>query len=287
MSNRKARAQIARQTVDILENGEYSLPDGTTVSIANSMTKAREGTALYSPDRFAEVFAKLDVPTDRFATAFQIENSTTLSAARRLVDADRSLDPLCLNFASAKNPGGGFLNGSQAQEESLARASGLHACISPVSGYYDTNRRCGTGLYTHHTIYSPKVPVFRDDNDQLLPVPYLASFVTAPAVNAGAVHQNEPQRVSLIESTMLERIERIFALALLHGHNTIVLGAWGCGVFKNDPTDVARWFHRHLIENERFQGAFRSVVFAVLDRSDSQSVFSAFASQFAPATDGN
>ena len=49
-------------------------------------------------------------------------------------------DVVCLNFASTKNPGGGFLRGSQAQEESLARASGLYACISPMTGYYDTTR---------------------------------------------------------------------------------------------------------------------------------------------------
>ncbi len=287
MSNRKTRGQIARQTVDILEDGEYSLLVRTNVSIADSLTRAREGTTLYSPDCFAEVFAKLDATRGRFATEFQVENSTTLSAARRLVNADGSLDPFCLNFASAKNPGGGFLNGSQAQEESLARASGLYACINPISGYYETNRSCGTSLYTHNMIYSPKVPVFRDDNDELLPTPYLASFVTAPAVNAGAIRQNEPKRISLIESTMLERIERVLAVALLHGHDTLVLGAWGCGVFKNDPADVARWFQRQLIENERFHGAFRNVVFAALDRSDSQGVFRAFANQFASAIRGS
>lgn len=287
MSNRKTRAQIARQTVDILEGGEYSLLVRTNVSIADSLARACEGTTLYSPDCFAEVFAKLDTARGRFATEFLVENATTLSAARRLVDADGSLDPLCLNFASAKNPGGGFLGGSRAQEESLARASGLYVCINPISEYYDTNRSCGTSLYTHHMIYSPKVPVFRDDNDELIPAPYLASFVTAPAVNAGAVRQNEPQRAALIESTMLERIERVLAVALLHGHDTIVLGAWGCGVFKNEPADVARWFHRHLAENERFKGAFRNVVFAVLDRSNNKSTFRAFASQFPSVTSGH
>lgn len=282
MPSRKKRAEIAKQTVEILDRGSYEFDDGKNVTIAEELRAACEGTVLYAPDDFAPVFSQWKLPASNFTTTYQVVNCTTLAAARRIVDEDGHADACCLNFASAKNPGGGFLNGSQAQEESLARASGLYACINPVRGYYDTNRGCGTCLYTHHMIYSPRVPVFRDDDDQLLAVPYKVSFVTAPAVNAGAMRDNEPGRIDQIESTMQERIDRLLAVALRHGHRTIILGAWGCGVFRNDPIDVARWFHSHLVTG-RYQHAFRSVVFAVLDRTPDAATYAAFAQQFAAA----
>ena len=139
---------------------------------------------------------------------------------------------LALNFASAKNPGGGFLKGSQAQEESLARASGLYACINPIQTGYEANRRNASCLYTDHMIYSPDVPVFRDDDDLLLDHPYLVSFLTAPAVNAGEVRLKEPGNVVPDRGgDAVGRMEKVLSLAVVHGHEVLVLGAWGCGVF--------------------------------------------------------
>lgn len=265
MAQRSVRAEIARQTVEILNRGTYSLPDGSTVSIAEPLKHSCENTVLYRPTDFADVFTRL--PSPAHPTSYQVVNSTTLAAARSLVEEDATRDVLCLNFASAKNAGGGFLNGSQAQEESLARATGLYACISPVRGYYDANKMSGTALYTHHMIYSPRVPVFRDDDDQLLAEPYLASMLTAPACNAGAMRKNAPKRGGSLAEVMAERIERLLAVAALHGHETLVLGAWGCGVFRNDPAHVAGWFYDQLTSNPRCVGMFRTVVFAVLDTS--------------------
>ena len=286
MANRNRRAQIARETLDIVKAGAYKLADGSTVPLADSVQRAREGTTLYTPESFEQMLEDLGPTRREFCTEFEVVNCTTLSAVRRLVEHGESSDPACLNFASAKNPGGGFLGGSQAQEESLARASSLYACIAPVHGYYNPNRNCGTCLYTHHMIYSPKVPVFRDDDDQLLHSPYLASIITAPAVNAGAVRVNTPQALPDIETKMLERIERVLALALFHGHDTIVLGAWGCGVFQNSPADVAKLFHERLCRDGRFRQAFRKVVFAVLDRSNGQKFIRHFIELFGDADDG-
>ena len=111
---------------------------------------------------------------------------------------------LCLNFASAKNPGGGFLNGSQAQEESLARATGLYPCISQMTQLYEKNRYYGSCLYLNDMIYSPQVPVIRDDNDELLNKIFLISILTAPAVNAGAVRKNaKKQEINKIETKLM------------------------------------------------------------------------------------
>jgi uncharacterized protein (TIGR02452 family) len=211
---------------------------------------------------------------------FEVANETTLSAVVRLLSEDAGRRVLALNFASAKNPGGGFLGGSQAQEESLARASGLYACIAPMTGYYETNRACGSCLYTDHMIYSPDVPVFRDDDDRLIARPYLVSFLTAPAVNAGAVRWNEPRHVARIEPVMRSRIEKLLTVAVARGHDALVLGAWGCGVFQNDPVQVARWFREYLISPGRFHAVFTRVVFAVLDRSPSREIIRPFEKEF-------
>jgi uncharacterized protein (TIGR02452 family) len=288
MASRSKRAQTARETLDIMEKGGYVSPTGRGVSISEPLAAARARSVVYSPDQHDEVSRQcepiLGNGLGRTPTAFEVVNATTLHASRALLRDDPSARVLALNFASAKNLGGGFLNGSQAQEESLARASGLYACVAPLQAMYEANRQSSTCLYTEHMIYSPDVPVFRDDDDALLDEPYAVSFVTAPAVNAGVVREKEPRNVARIEPVMLARIEKVLAVAVANGHEVLVLGAWGCGVFRNDPTQVADGFARHLKGDGRFRLAFRKVVFAVLDRTPGRSVIGPFERHFGAAS---
>ena len=276
MTNRANRARIAEETLAIIANGQYQ-HDGRMVDIADAVTATRANTRLY----LAETMP-VPIPAETFATRIEVTNETTFAAARRLHDAGKTV--CALNFASAKNPGGGFLGGSQAQEESLARASALYAAIEPQRDYYCAGRASENALYTDHLIYSPAVPVFRDDEDQLLPQPWPCSIITAPAVNAGALLRNDPQLRGQIAPTMRRRIANMLAVALQHDHQVLVLGAWGCGVFRNDPADVAAWFDEAL-STEPFAGAFEHIVFAVLDRADPPATWRAFATQFAPAAE--
>jgi uncharacterized protein (TIGR02452 family) len=284
MPSRNERAQIARETLGILEAGTYDSPHGNLVNIASDLDYAVKNTRLYCPHQFPEVFAqrdkKLGAISGAAAIGTKVVNATTLAASRQLVEEDRHSDVLCLNFASAKNPGGGFLNGSQAQEESLARASGLYAAIHPHHTMYETNKRYRSSLYTDHMIYSPKVPVFRDDFDRLLESPWRVSMLTVPAVNAGAICEQEPENIPRIQETMLRRMEKLLSVAVVNGHGTLVLGAWGCGVFRNDPAQVARWFHYHLIENHSFRNAFETVWFAVPEGGKSPTAQHAFREVF-------
>ena len=282
MSNRSQRALIAQQTLQILETGAYSVA-GQNVSIREPLEATMAGTQLYTPDALDEL-QRLMPRSRSVPTKFRVTNETTLAAARRQVTVDSHL--LCLNFASAKNPGGGFLGGSQAQEESLARATGLYASLQQQPDYYAANRnQSGHGMYTHHLIYSPGVPVFRDDDDELLPEPYCVSMVTSPAVNAGAVRKNAADQVPAIEPTMKQRMRFVLAVALAHGYQHLILGAWGCGVFRNDPVDVARWFADVLGDESDFGGCFAQVDFAVLDRTSDLTTLRAFQNQFGSADD--
>ncbi|HEY1186079.1 MAG TPA: TIGR02452 family protein, partial [Gemmata sp.] len=197
---------------------------------------------------------------------------TTLGAARAL--AGEGFRPVALNFASARHPGGGFLGGARAQEESLCRASALYACINGNPMYRDHAHASG-GFYTNYAIYSPAIPVFKDDEGDLLDEPYLCAFVTSPAVNVGAIRDAERR---LVHNEMRERIEKVLALMAGHGHDAAVLGAWGCGVFKNDPEQIADLFAKAL--RGRFSGCFARVVFAVLDSSDGKRFIGPFEQRF-------
>jgi uncharacterized protein (TIGR02452 family) len=213
-------------------------------------------------------------PHEPLTTTFEIVNETTLAGIARLLTC--GCGPVAaLNFASAKNPGGGFLNGSQAQEESLARSSALHASLLRAWEFYERHRASPTLLYSDAMILSPHCPIFRDDDGMLLEQCRLASFITSAAPNAGAAATNRPDEVPHIAEVFRRRSEYVLALAALHGYKHLVLGAWGCGVFRNDPGLVAAAFADHL-RRGAWSGRFERVVFSVLDTSPAQDTFAAF-----------
>lgn len=271
--NRERRVRLAQRTLAILEAGSYTSPSGNLVEIAADLQACVANTRLYRPADFP---TELTVATQTEAPTVEVTGETTLEAAQRLVAADANCNPLCLNFASARNPGGGFLGGSQAQEESLARSSALYASLTSQMEMYEFNRQERSLLYSDYMIYSPAVPVFRADSGQLLEAPYRVSFITAPAVNAGAVKKNQPQHVPEIQPTMARRLQKLLWVAAQQQHRTVVLGAWGCGVFENRPAMVASLFAELLGDGGAFRGCFKQIVYAVFDRTEEQKVLRTF-----------
>ncbi|MER6207091.1 TIGR02452 family protein [Streptomyces sp. NPDC001642] len=260
---------IAQQTEQIVTAGGYRTADGREVSIAAETAAARAGTRLYGPE---PVRISPFPPVD---TVIEVTGESSLEAARRLTG------PVAvLNFASARNPGGGFLNGAQAQEEALCRASALYTCLLEARGFYDHHRAHRDPFYTDRVIHSPAVPVFRDDRGRLLDEPYTAGFLTAAAPNAGVVLRTAPERAAGLPRALAVRAERVLETAVAHGYRRLVLGAWGCGVFRNDPAQVAGAFHALLGPGGRFAAAFEHVVFGVLDRTPGATVRDAFLRTF-------
>ncbi|WP_436763696.1 TIGR02452 family protein [Streptosporangium sp. V21-05] len=280
----QARRALAAETVETLERGWYDHPARGRVSIAKELAGAVAGTRLWGPD---EPVGPLAAPA-AFATSVKVVNETSLSAARRMAGVDETGGDRgggdgavgCLNFASAKNPGGGFLRGTQAQEESLAYASGLYRCLLQAPDFYAFHRERGDPLYSDRAIFSPAVPVFRDDRGGLLARPYPVSFLTVAAPNAGAMDENDERRARLPE-VLFERSGRALSLFAASGPRRLVLGAWGCGVFRNSPALVADCFATHLGPSGAFHGRFERVVFAVLDDIPGTPVHDAFARAFA------
>lgn len=263
-------AEQGREASRISLEGAYDAPSGRRVELRDAIDAAKAGTQSYPPDRAIPPAAK-----GQGTTEITVTNETTLSVTRWLVLAGQQ--PVALNFASARHPGGGYLGGAQAQEESLARASALVACIDgdPMYAWHEAHRN---PLYTDSAIYSPAVPVFRGEDGELLEEPYVCAFITSPAVNAGVALRQDPTCGPAIHVAMARRIELVLAIAAAHGHIDLVLGAWGCGVFANDPHEIATLFRDALIGP--YRDVFARVVFAVLDHSPSRTVISPFERAF-------
>jgi uncharacterized protein (TIGR02452 family) len=120
------------------------------------------------------------------------------------------------------------------------------------------------------------VPVFRDDRGDLLPEPYPVSFLTAAAPNRLAIERNQPHLLPEVPAVLARRAARVLRVAAAHGHRRLVLGAWGCGVFGNDPAVVAGAFAAALHDGPWFD----EVVFAVLDRQPGTPTYAAFRTEF-------
>ena len=262
---------IAHETERIVAAGVYRTPDGREVSIAGAVEAARGGTRMHGPE---PVEVPPAAPVD---TSFEVTGESSMEAARRLALAG----PVAvLNFSSARNPGGGYLNGAQAQEEALCRASALYTCLIEVREFYDHHRAHRDPFYTDRVIHSPAVPVFRDDRGRLLDEPYTAGFLTAAAPNAGVVLRTAPERAAELPRALAVRAERVLETAAAHGYRRLVLGAWGCGVFQNDPAQVAGAFRALLGPGGRFASVFEQVVFGILDRTPGNVVREAFVRAF-------
>lgn len=259
--NRAQRKILAEETLIILQNGFYAI-ENKKIDFGYEQIEAKQKSIHYESEQLDKIVADTKVEAAH-ETIFEVTNEASLGAILRLHNEG---NVMCLNFASAKNPGGGFLNGSLAQEESLAVASSLYLCQKENFGFYEKHRKLKTNLYTDDIIFSPNVPFFRNDDGELLKKPVLASVVTAAAVNYGAVEKNEKRRVSKIPDIMRRRIEKVLAISALHGNDTLILGAWGCGVFRNDPAVIAKLF-KEVLETT-FKNQFKKVVFAIYANND-------------------
>jgi uncharacterized protein (TIGR02452 family) len=276
---RSTRAEKAQQTLTIIDQGFYET-GVQKINIKDKIEDAVLNTMLYRNDEFNAMMIEVDTRLKvlNYDTLIKAENVTVLQAAYELTKNKGRTG--CLNFASAKNPGGGFLGGAMAQEESLALSSALYPTLMKHFEMYEYNRGKSTYLYSDYMIYSPDVVVFRDDEGVLISDPYPLSFVTSPAVNIGAMKTNRPEEMLLAEETMLRRMDKVLGLFVHHRIEHVLLGAWGCGVFQNNPEDIARYFAGFLLNGGKYSRSFKSVLFAVFDRSRDQHNIKAFQEYF-------
>lgn len=266
--SRAVAAALGRSAVEAARKGFYVDETGREVVWREAVDAACAARRSIPPDETLPAPPRDDV----LVTRVQVTNETTLAASRRLVDA--GLRPLALNFANGIHPGGGFLGGARAQEEVLCRSSALFETLVG-DAMYEAHRKRPLPDATDWAIHSPGVPVFRHDDGTALPRPWLLSFLTCAAPYAPGVGQ--PRSGDLLQ----RRIHRVLAIARSFGYSTLVLGAWGCGAFGNDPTRTASDF-RKALEGE-FLGAFSDIVFAITDWSPERRFLGPFRDVFARA----
>jgi len=262
-------AALGRSAVEAARAGYYVNGLGKKVDWSRDVQAACYAKVSIAPGAALPTRERISFPELRI----QVTNETTLGASRRLVES--GLRPLALNFANGVYPGGGFLRGARAQEEVLCRSSALYQTLvdDPM---YDEHRKRERPDSTEWSIYSPDVPVFRTDGGTELEKPWLLSFITCAAPYAPSIGQ--PEAGDLLQ----KRIHRVLAIAWAYGHTVLVLGAWGCGAFANDPDRTATDF-RHALENE-FRGAFSNIIFAITDWAPQRRFLGPFRNVFA-ATD--
>lgn len=268
--------QLASRTLALIEKGHYSPAPGQRVEIAAAVQDCRNATRLYTPEQLLALHeAVVTSAAPGLATRIEVVNETTLQGLAQVVAGHGEDAVVALNFASARSPGGGFLNGMQAQEESLARSSALYVSLLEAMPFYEGHRASHSLLYSDAMILSPRCPVICDDDGKLLANAHCVGFITSAAPNAGAIATQRPDELPLIETTLRRRAALVLALAASQGYRQLVLGAWGCGVFRNDPRRVAAIF-AELLRSMDWAGRFEYVRFSVLDSAAGTPIFRAF-----------
>lgn len=260
---------LAKETLVILKNKSYVSPLGNTIDIESDLVHSIDNTKLYTDLSNIPVQRRLGTAQELSKPVIEVINETTSQAATRLLKQNKDAI-VALNFAAARNPGGGFLSGAIAQEEDLCRSSGLYSCLKSKPLFYNKNILCEDAFYTDDIIYSPDVPFFRNDDHVLLEQPYNLSIISSPAPNLNGTMPAGWQ--ALLKGIINERALKILDIAALHGHKNIILGAWGCGAFGNDPVMVATIVKETL---KRFD-CFEHIAFPVYDTRPGTTLFNTF-----------
>lgn len=260
---------------DIMKAGAYETTSGRIVAIDNR--EMLDETKVYSAPFGLDKPSRPSVTLRTFAA-----NQDCIDLAKGL--AEEGLNPAVLNLADARIACGFYYRGSGAQEESLCRRTTLSQSLYQ---YYKKDRaECvsvpfkGKGYpidMRNGGIYSPRVMVFREGSSKefaLLDVPFYLSFISVACLDFNERHgkdldfmTTEGKLSSEGLDIMKEKVRTIYRIAVQNGHDSLVLGAWGCGAFRQDPETVASLFDAILHEDE-FNGRFHTVCFAILDKGE-------------------
>ena len=279
---KRRNAKVFRETTDLIKKGHYTAPSGRRIEL--DMRSMIDGGSCYHNEQ---------PPTDtgmvEGGTKVLVEKDDCLEVAKRLVK--EGYRPALLNFASGGHPGGGVEGGARAQEESICRRSTLTRSIFSFDKQYaerygyelrEGNNYPITQSLNYSVIYSPDVTVFRDAGPDytLMEEPFQVGVITNAALNMNGRYpirltpdHHIPEDGKVIT---INKIRTIFRVGLHKGHDSLVLGAFGCGAFKTPPRDMAQLFKK-VMEEEEFKDRYRLITFAILsnnnDRSENYKAF--------------
>ena len=260
---RSMRIEVFKNTTFLVKQGYYYNAKNQKKSFPDTQNMVLNTKFYHSPCPVHHV------PTIHGKTIVKIENIDCLLAAEKLLND--GYHPAVLNMASRQNPGGGVQTGAGAQEENLFRRTNLFQSL-----YQFTPYASNFGLYKSKYqypldrnfggIYTPHATVFRGTEQKgypLLDKSFQMSFIAVAGINRPTLASPEQIIPELIEPVK-NKMRTIFRIGLLHHHDSLVLGALGCGAFRNPPAHIARLFHE-VMEEEEFKNKYKLLVFAILD----------------------
>lgn len=230
---------VFEETQDIISIGGYKDSFGEW----HEVEKPKSQT-FYRTLKPTEGGLKFDYPSKIY-----VEEIDTLQKAKEL-------GPECviLNMASSFKPGGGVIKGAKAQEEDLCRRSNLYPSLLYFEDKYPIPKFGG--------IYTKDIQVFRSVGQyNLLHEPFFCSCISFPGIKL-----EDPANIGNEEKFMINlkgKIRGILRIAVLKKHGKLVLGALGCGAYKNPPDLVAKAF-KEVLEEKEFEGRFEEICFAIL-----------------------
>ena len=265
------RVKILRETMKAAEDGCYFVEE-REVKIPVSFEQIKEVT-LYAPEQVAQL-SEQDTRVNE-PTRIKLRNQDTLEAAFELHQRRKETEKpiLILNFANPHRPGGGIRSRPGTQEEHLCVKTTVLCSLETEEAwpFYQTNLDCGTQAQTDTILFSPNTLVIRNPDLSLREDPFPVAVMT---VSAPIASRMEVSELPDLENILNRRIHGMLRAAAAEGYTRLVLGAWGCGNFGNDPELVARLFHDNLT------GIFEEVTMAVFDHSEDQYRYSCFAKYF-------
>lgn len=264
MDNRQLRIEIFEGTRSLCQSNE---------KLKSSVEKSCSDQIIYWEGE------KIEFGNARFSSplTLTVSKEKTVEAARKYAKAGKKV--CILNFASSVSPGGGVVNGSQAQEESICRVSTLYFALSDkntAGKFYDRhwelihagkmNRR-----NTDDIIYTPGVTVVRDDSNDEVELAenewYQIDVITcaAPDIrNVGDKTEYNPEQNELY-AEFVKRWQCILLAGARNKADVLILGAFGCGVFANPPKLVAEAFCEAV---KGFENHFETIEFAIYGLSE-------------------
>ena len=264
---RLLRRAIFQANVNIVRDGYYTTFHGKKVYLPSVKCYSR----FYSCPILLQTFSR-----DRDKTIIEIVNKDSIDAAEDLIEC--GYNPAVLNMASEDGPGGGVIGGCYGQEESLFRRSNLYVHMYPYcphaaeyglnrsSDCYPLDKRFG-GVYVHNAL------VFRKkekDGYELMDSCVPLSFIAVPAIRDPEL-TTERTLCTLDREIALDKIRQILKIGIENNHDSLVLGAWGCGIFHNPPEDIAKLF-KQVLNEPGIKDYYKIVRFAIIEDSCSFNV---------------
>lgn len=260
MDRAERNRQVARENGEILRHGSYGA--GKAIGCLSPLPLLKEAE-WYSSEELDHLQCAL--PREQRAGHIRVVEGDTMDYAGDGV----------LNFANAFTPGGGYLYGASSQEEALCRESTLYASLTGpgATPFYGRNRKARSIYGSEAMVFSPRVEIFRRPEEKdyaFLAPPRVTSVVTAAAVDLRGPAAEKP--TALIREIMGRRMTRLLSLFAAKGCHTVTLGAWGCGVFRHAPEDVADEFYEALVE-KGLRSHFDTITFAIYGSRENLEAF--------------